>query len=242
MSDNYYDPGDKRAAKVDALFSSIACRYDLINDVQSFGLHRLWKRRLIRMAGLQPGARALDLCCGTGDVTFAMSRAGAQATGLDFNAAMLKVARERRNAGEGGDTCEFLQGDALNLPFADNHFDVVSISYGLRNLASFEQGLSEMRRVTRPDGKLLILDFGVPGFAPWRWGYFAYLRLATPLFGKIFTGDSAAYSYILESLKNYPAQRGVAKLLEESGCRNVRTFNLLGGVMSIHESSKKRTS
>lgn len=234
MSDNYYDPGEQRAAKVDALFSSIARRYDLINDVQSFGMHRLWKRRLIRLAGIESGANALDLCCGTGDVTFAMAKAGATATGLDFNAAMLNVARQRQAAGEGGGSSEFLQGDALNLPFADDQFDVISISYGLRNLADFKRGLSEMRRVARPGGRLLILDFGVPGFAPWRWGYFAYLRMATPVFGKIFTGDSAAYAYILESLKNYPAQKGVARMLEEIGCEDVRTFNLLGGVMSIH--------
>ncbi len=234
MSGNYYDPGERRAAKVDALFSSIARRYDLINDVQSFLMHRLWKRRLIRLAGLKPGDRALDLCCGTGDVTFAMARAGAEATGLDFNADMLTVARQRQVGGEGGENCSFLQGDALAIPFKDSFFDAVSISYGLRNLADFRRGLEEMRRVAKPGGRLLILDFGVPSFAPWRWAYFAYLKLATPVFGKIFTGDSAAYAYILESLKNYPAQSGVAKMLEETGCRDVRTFNLLGGVMSIH--------
>ncbi len=234
MSGNYYDPGEQRAAKVDALFSSIARRYDLINDVQSFGLHRLWKRRLIRLADITGDSRTLDLCCGTGDVTFAMSRAGAAATGLDFNAAMLAVARERQARGEGARNCAFLQGDALSIPFGDNQFDVVSISYGLRNLADFKRGLTEMRRVAKPGGRLLILDFGVPGFAPWRRAYFAYLRIATPIFGKLFTGDSAAYAYILESLKNYPAQKGVARMLEEIGCREVRTHNLLGGVMSIH--------
>ncbi len=234
MSGNYYDPGEQRAAKVDALFSSIARRYDLINDVQSFGMHRLWKRRLIRLAEIGTSARTLDLCCGTGDVTFAMARAGGDAVGLDFNAAMLAVARERQARGEGAEGCEFLQGDALAIPFEADQFDVVSISYGLRNLADFKRGLEEMRRVAKPGGRLLILDFGVPGFAPWRWAYFAYLKIATPIFGRIFTGDSAAYAYILESLKNYPAQKGVARMLEEIGCEEARTFNLLGGVMSIH--------
>ena len=234
MSGDYYDPGEQRAAKVDALFSSIAGRYDLINDVQSFGMHRLWKRRLIQLADVKTGSRALDLCCGTGDVTFAMARAGADAVGLDFNAAMLDVARVRQARGEGDPGCGFLRGDALKIPFQDDRFDVVSISYGLRNLADFKQGLNEMRRVAKAGGRLLILDFGVPEFAPWRWGYFAYLKIATPVFGKLFTGDSAAYAYILESLKNYPAQKGVAGMLEEIGCREVRTFNLLGGVMSIH--------
>lgn len=236
MSSEYYVQGEQRAAKVNALFASIARRYDLINDVQSFWMHRLWKRRLIGLAKIDPGSRALDLCCGTGDVTFAMQRAGATAVGLDFNAPMLGVARRRQKAEavapEAG--CAFLQGDALCLPFADDVFETVSISYGLRNLADFERGLREMRRVAKPGAHLLILDFGVPRLAPWRWSYFTYLKLALPVFGKIFTGDSAAYAYILESLRNYPAQAGVARLLGEIGCDDVRTIHLLGGVMSIH--------
>lgn len=241
MSNEYYVQGEQRAAKVNALFASIARRYDLINDVQSFWMHRLWKRRLIRLARIPKGSRALDLCCGTGDVTFAMKRAGAGAAGLDFNGPMLGVARRRQKAmagSSGSNGCAFLQGDALSLPFSDNAFDVVSISYGLRNLADFERGLREMHRVAKPGARLLILDFGVPRFAPWRWAYFTYLKLALPVFGKIFTGDSAAYAYILESLRNYPAQAGVAKLLEEIGCDDVRTINLLGGVMSIHGARK----
>ncbi|MFT4587693.1 MAG: demethylmenaquinone methyltransferase/2-methoxy-6-polyprenyl-1,4-benzoquinol methylase [Candidatus Binatia bacterium] len=238
MSSEYYVQGEDRAVKVNALFASIARRYDLINDVQSFWMHRLWKRRLIRLAKIYQGSRALDLCCGTGDVTFAMARAGASAVGLDFNGPMLGVARRRQKESSDDKGCAFLQGDALSLPFEDGAFDVVSISYGLRNLADFRRGIDEMHRVAKPGARLLILDFGVPRFAPWRWAYFTYLKLALPVFGKIFTGDSAAYAYILESLKNYPAQEGVAKLLEEMGCEEVRTINLLGGVMSIHVAKK----
>ncbi|HEY6229047.1 MAG TPA: class I SAM-dependent methyltransferase, partial [Verrucomicrobiae bacterium] len=119
-----------------------------------------------------------------------------------------------------------------------NTFDIVTIAYGLRNLADFRAGLLEMLRVLKPNGKLLILDFGKPDFAPWRGAYFTYLKLFVPLFGKLFCGDSATHAYILESLKEYPAQKGIAALLTELGCHEVRIENLLGGVMSINTAVK----
>jgi demethylmenaquinone methyltransferase/2-methoxy-6-polyprenyl-1,4-benzoquinol methylase len=231
MANQFYAPGAERADRVNALFARIAPRYDLINDLQSFGLHRLWKRRVISLARVQPGERALDLCCGTGDLAFALARRGAQVTGLDFSEPMLAVAR-RRAAREGAVT--FSQGDALKLPFADAGFDIVTVGYGLRNLASWEAGLAEMKRVARPGGRLLVLDFGKPDNAQWRWLYFAYLRLFVPLLGLAFCGDAHAYAYILESLKHYPAQRGVAARMRDLGLAEVRTVNLLGGVMSIN--------
>ena len=217
------------------LFAAIAPRYDLINDLQSFGLHRLWKRRLTRLAAPQPGTRVLDLCCGTGDVALAMAQAGAQVVGLDFSEAMLKVARERLKARQlqftGG--IEFIRSDALNVPFADGSFDVVTVSYGLRNLASWERGLREMWRVTKPNGRLLVLDFGKPANPFWRAVYFSYLRWVVPVFGKIFCGDSQTYAYILESLEHFPAPQGIAAAMRELRCNEVRIVNLLGGTMGI---------
>lgn len=231
MANPFYAPGAARAEKVSALFARIAPRYDLINDLQSFGLHRLWKRRAIALGAVRPGERALDVCCGTGDLAFALARAGARVTGLDFSAPMLEVARRR--AGRAGPV-EFLQGDALRLPFADATFDVLTVGYGLRNLADWRAGLDEMIRVARPGARLLALDFGKPDNALWRGLYFTYLRLFVPLLGLTVCGDAHAYAYILESLKHYPAQRGVEAHLREKGLAGVRTVNLLGGVMSIN--------
>ena len=240
MSNRYYEPGEQRGARVNDLFATIAPRYDLINDLQSFGLHRWWKRRLVRLANPGPGTPALDLCCGTGDVAFALAARGAVVTGLDFSAPMLAVARRRgaatarENSQSTGRVTEFLQGDAQKIPFPDASFDVVTVSYGLRNLASWEAGLREMWRVARPGGRLLVLDFGKPDNALWRSLYFAYLRLFVPFFGRIFCGDSQTHAYILESLKHYPAQHGVAAKMRELGCREVRIVPLLGGVMTIN--------
>jgi demethylmenaquinone methyltransferase/2-methoxy-6-polyprenyl-1,4-benzoquinol methylase len=233
VASKFYVEGDARAARVEDLFATIAPRYDLINDLQSFGLHRLWKRRLIRLAGIRPGELALDVCCGTGDVAFALAAAGATVTGFDFSEPMRAVARNRARAVAPGASPVFQQGDALNLPFADASFDVVTISYGLRNLADFDRGVRELARVLRPGGRLLVLDFGKPDNALWRWGYFQYLRWLVPIFGRLFCGDGDTHGYILESLKKYPAQRGVDAKLAELGWTDRRVVNLLGGVMGI---------
>lgn len=237
MANAYYEPGSARAERVNALFRSIARRYDRINDVQSFGLHRAWKRRVVELASVGPGRSALDVCCGTGDITELLAARGARATGLDFTAEMLDVARERlRNRHEL--KCDYVRGDAMALPFADGEFDAVTVGYGLRNLSDWKLGLREMRRVARPGGRLVVIDFGKPDNAPWRTLYFGYLELAVPLFGLVFCGNARAYAYILESLKHFPAQHGVAAELEALGCRDVRTVPLLGGAMAINYAVK----
>ena len=246
MTNKFYDTGETRAARVSHLFATIATRYDLINDLQSCGLHRLWKRRIVQLANPQPGQRALDICCGTGDVAFALQRAGASVVGLDFSEPMLAVARQRAKAQmlrlqEGGRivaALELRQGDAQQLPFPDNSFEIVTISYGLRNLADWQLGLREMWRVAKPGGRLLVLDFGKPDQRLWRELYFFYLGWFVPVFGKLFCGDSQTHAYILESLKKYPAQRGVSAKLQDMGCLDVQVINLLGGVMSINSARK----
>ena len=235
MAESFYASGEARTQRVNDLFAAIAPRYDLINDLQSFGLHRHWKCRLIQLAEIQPGQKALDLCCGTGDVAFALERAGATVVGCDFSQPMLNVACRRRRKKS---LTNFIQGDALHLPFHDESFNVITISYGLRNLADVRGGLVEMLRVLKPAGKILILDFGKPDFAPWRAAYFAYLKFFVPVFGRLFCGNSATHAYILESLKKYPAQKGIAAILSELNCRDVQIENLLGGVMSINTATK----
>ena len=251
-TNKFHRPGEHRAAGVEDLFAIVAPRYDLINDLQSLGLHRRWKRALIKMAGVRPGDRALDVCCGTGDVAFALRQSGAEVTALDFSPAMLAVAQQRAAdslaTGGGGPrppqiapphhapapAVRFVRGDALRLPFAGETFDVVTAAYGLRNLADWERGLEEMWRVARPGGRLLVLDFGKPGNPLWRRLYFGYLKYLVPWFGKILCQNAATYAYIFASLQNYPAQRGVAAKMESLHCAGIRVRNLMGGAMSIN--------
>ena len=240
MANEFYSPGEQRGAKVSELFARIAPRYDLINDVQSFGMHRRWKRRLVRLAGVRPGERALDLCCGTGDLAFALAEAGASVTGLDFSEAMLRVAREKFKVQSSKFKVEFVQGDAQRIPFPENTFDIVTIGYGLRNLSDLEAGIQEMLRVSKAGGRLLVLDFGKPENALWRAVYFSYLKIFLPVFGKIFCGNAAAYAYILESLKHYPAQEGISAMMRGADWQNVRVINLIGGAMSIHWAEKAK--
>ena len=240
MSNVYYAPGQDRAAKVNDLFARIARRYDLINDLQSFGLHRSWKRRVTDLARVTPSARALDLCCGTGDIAFALAQRGADVTGLDFSPQMLEMAaaRQKKMSNANCRAAKFMQGDAQQLPFADNTFDIVTVGYGLRNLASWQRGLEEMRRVARPGARIIVLDFGKPPNALWRWIYFTHLKLSVPLIGLLFCGNASAYAYILESLKHYPAQLAVAEKMRELKLANAQVINLLGGAMAINFGEK----
>lgn len=242
MSNTFYAPGKQRAARVGDLFATIARRYDLLNDLQSFGLHRLWKRRVVALANVKPGDRALDACCGTGDIAFALAQRGAEVTGLDFSEKMLEVAQTRLKKSKffrfEGQNLKFLQGDAARLPFPDNSFDAVTMGYGLRNLPSWEAGLREMIRVTRPGGRIVVLDFGKPANSLWRTLYFVHLRCSVPLIGLIFCGNPQAYAYILESLKHYPAQRAVAEKMRELQLTNVQIVDFVGGAMAINFGQK----
>jgi demethylmenaquinone methyltransferase/2-methoxy-6-polyprenyl-1,4-benzoquinol methylase len=241
VSNAFYVPGEQRAVKVNDLFARIARRYDLINDLQSFGLHRLWKRRVVQLANVKTGDRALDLCCGTGDISFALVKNGAETTGLDFSPQMLEVAESRRpkaNRRSQIANLKFIQGDAQQIPFPADSFDIVTVGYGLRNLPSWERGLDEMFRVAKPGARLIVLDFGKPANALWRALYFAHLKGSVPLIGLLFCGNASAYAYILESLKNYPAQLAVAEKMRGLKLENVRVINLLGGAMAINYGEK----
>ena len=251
MSNVFYAPGEQHASKVNDLFAAIARRYDLINDLQSFGLHRRWKRRVIELAAAKPGQRALDLCCGTGDLALALARRGAETTGLDFSEKMLEVAKVRSQNKNLASEARlrtsafrpptFLQGDAQQIPFPDNSFDIVTVGYGLRNLTSWEKGLDEMFRVAKPGARLVVLDFGKPPNALWRKIYFTHLKCSVPFIGLLFCGNASAYAYILESLKHYPAQLAVAEKMRELKLKNVRVINLLGGAMAINYGEKSLT-
>jgi demethylmenaquinone methyltransferase/2-methoxy-6-polyprenyl-1,4-benzoquinol methylase len=239
VSNAFYDAGEQRATKVNDLFAAIARRYDLINDLQSFGLHRLWKRRVVRLAQAKPGDCALDLCCGTGDLALALAQNGATATGLDFSRPMLDVA-DQRNLKAQVANLKFIQGDAQQVPFPDDTFDIVTMGYGLRNLTSWERGLDEMHRVAKPGARIIVLEFGKPTNTLWRAIYFTHLRCSVPLIGLLFCGNASAYAYILESLKHYPAQLAVADKMRGLKLANVRVINLLGGAMAINYGEKSK--
>ena len=219
--------------KVDALFSTIAMRYDLVNDIQSAGLHRLWKRKMARLVALGEDEQALDVCCGTGDLIVRLAKRVGRVAGVDMNGAMLNVARRRLAKCNIGQS-RLYQADALQLPFGDGQFDVVTIAYGLRNLADYKTGLQEIFRVLKPGGRLAILDFGKPPNRFVRRLYYQYLRWALPVFGWLFCGSASAYAYILDSLEKYPAQGGVKDMLDEIGFSSVNVANIMLGTMSLH--------
>jgi demethylmenaquinone methyltransferase/2-methoxy-6-polyprenyl-1,4-benzoquinol methylase len=236
VPNKYLSYDDKRASRVREMFARLAARYDLVNDVMSFGLHRRWKRDTVRL-GLKSNGRPLrwlDLCCGTGDIGFfaEKSAAGVQVVGLDFTLPMLAVAKQRANVEDS--PAQFVHGDALNLPFLDRSFDVVTVGYGLRNLADPEKGLSEMRRVLAPGGRAVVLDFGKPDNPIASALYWGFLRTVMPVMGWLFHRDPETYAYIPASLERYPAQRGVERLMKESGFVNVRFENRLFGTMGLN--------
>jgi demethylmenaquinone methyltransferase / 2-methoxy-6-polyprenyl-1,4-benzoquinol methylase len=230
----YLSYDEQRAPKVKKMFTRLAWRYDVVNDVMSFGLHRRWKRQTVRIA-LDGGraARVLDLCCGTGDLCFLAERMGARSVaGLDFTLPMLAVARRRKLSS--GAKSGLTEGDALGLPFPDGAFDAVTISYGLRNIADPEAALTEMRRVLAPGGRAVILDFGKPDNPVTAALYRAFLHTMMPAVGWLFHGDPDTYLYIPASLERYPGQRGVAELMRRAGFVNVRFEERLLGTMGIN--------
>lgn len=237
MTSRFYDPSERRAQQVQTLFDLIAGRYDLINDLQSFGFHRWWKNRLAAQARRGTVWRALDLCTGTGDMLGRLARDGRQVVGLDFSARMLEKARGR--LGPLFPRTALVRADAEAIPFCDGAFDFVSIAYGLRNLSLIERGLREMWRVTRSGGRVAILDFSKPDRPLWRKVYYSYLKCAVPLFGRVFHGDAETYAYIFESLAQYPSAEGLAQILSALPGARVEMRRFLGGIMAIHTADKQ---
>ena len=244
VRNKYLSYDASRAPRVRAMFSRLAPRYDLVNDVMSFGLHRRWKRLTAERAlgeGRRDGRplRLLDLCCGTGDLVFLLERrapAGTETIGVDFTLPMLAVARRRRRQSSSG--AAFAQGDALALPFPDGRFDAITVGYGLRNVADPGAALAEMRRVLAPGGRAVILDFGKPENPLVSFLYRGYLFAMMAAMGLLFHGDTDTYLYIPHSLERYPAQRGVERLMREAGFATARCEERLLGTMSIHVGEK----
>ena len=227
------DSPDTKARYVRRLFSTIADRYDLITVLLSYGQDRRWKRRLVSLAPIRPGVRALDLACGTGDITFALQDHGARTIGLDITLRMLQIARRKRAA-----TPAFLAGDMMALPFAESSVDLVTAGYGIRNVPVITSALAEIHRVLRPGGLFLSLDFNRPSNAIVRGVYLAYLTVVGSTLGFVLHGDPDTYRYIPESIRRYPGAGAVCRIAQAQGFSACDWFPVLGGLMAIHRAVK----
>jgi len=219
---------------VRALFATIADRYDFITVALSYGQDRRWKRRLIAMAAPQPGARALDLATGTGDIAFALAAKGARVVGLDITRRMIELALDKRTSGARGEEACFLVGDMLALPFAARSFDIVTTGYGLRNVPDLSTAIDEIGRVLAPGGQVLSLDFNRPANRIVRSVYLAYLTIVGATLGWVLHRDPDTYRYIPASIRQYPGAEAVARMFEARGFTRVRSYPVLGGLMTIH--------
>src|SRR6516164_4114374 len=230
---------DKRPGDVAAMFDGIADRYDLLNDILSAGQVRLWRRAVARITGAGPGERVLDLAAGTGTSSLTFTATGADGVACDFSLGMLRegqsrlAARPRRPA-DGEGRLGFVAGDAVRLPFRDAAFDAVTISFGLRNVADPGAGLAEMRRVTRPGGRLVVCEFSAITIAPADMIYRRYLLHILPAIARRTARSPEAYEYLAESIVDWPAQRELAGLIEAAGWSAVRWRNLSLGAVAVH--------
>jgi len=227
---------DSKSRYVRRLFSTIADRYDLITVLLSYGQDRRWKRRVAELTAAGPGTRALDLACGTGDIAFAVAARGARVVGLDITHRMVQLAQLKAPAP--GPAPSFVTGDMMALPFRDDAFDVVTTGYGIRNVPEIAAAIAEMRRVLKPGGTLLSLDFDRPLNPLVRGVYLAYLTVVGSLLGYVLHRDPDTYRYIPESLKRYPGADAVSGMMRNAGFTSARWTRVLGGLMAIHSATK----
>jgi demethylmenaquinone methyltransferase/2-methoxy-6-polyprenyl-1,4-benzoquinol methylase len=223
---------DKAPADVAAMFDEVAPRYDVTNDVLSLGMDRLWRRAVVRTVDARPGERVLDLAAGTGTSSEPFAAAGAAVVPCDFSLGMLGVGRRRRP------DLPFVAGDALALPFADGVFDAVTISFGLRNVADPATAIAEMRRVTRPGGRLVVCEFSHPTWWPFRVVYSEYLMRALPAVATRVASNPEAYVYLAESIRAWPDQAALAATIGDAGWAGVGWTNLSGGIVTLHTATR----
>lgn len=234
-------PVEEKAGHVREVFDSVSSRYDIMNDLMSLGIHRLWKRQTVELAGVRRGQRVLDLAAGTGDLSerFAgiVGREG-QVVVTDVNAAMLARGRERLvNAGVAGNVF-FAQVNAETLPFPENRFDCLTIGFGLRNVTHKRLALEEMFRVLRPGGRALVLEFSRPTSLPVRKAYDLYSFSVLPALGRLIASDADSYRYLAESIRMHPDQETLQAMMEQAGFERCRFFNLTSGIVAIHRGYK----
>jgi demethylmenaquinone methyltransferase / 2-methoxy-6-polyprenyl-1,4-benzoquinol methylase len=232
---------EDKQAKVADVFHSVAAKYDIMNDVMSGGIHRLWKKYTIEMSGVRSGDTVLDIAGGTGDLTAKFARiVGSEGKVVlaDINDSMLKVGRDKlADMGIVGNV-EVVQANAEALPFPDNTFDCITIAFGLRNVTDKDKAIASMLRVLKPGGRLLILEFSKPGNPLLSKVYDAYSFKALPFFGKLITGDAESYRYLAESIRMHPDQETLKQMMLDAGFSQARYHNMTGGVVALHRGVK----
>ena len=232
---------DAKAGMVADVFHSVAARYDLMNDLMSGGVHRIWKRFTIELSGVRKGESVLDIAGGTGDLAAKFSRiVGPEGHVVlaDINDSMLKVGRDKLlDTGHHGNI-EFVQADAQFLPFPDESFDCITIAFGLRNVTAKETALASMHRVLKPGGRLLVLEFSKPGNDLLSKAYDTYSFRVLPLMGRLVANDSDSYQYLAESIRMHPDQETLKGMMEDAGFSRVEFHNMTGGIVALHKGIK----
>ncbi len=232
---------EEKAKRVADVFHSVAQKYDIMNDMMSFGVHRVWKRLTIETSGVRPGHRVLDIAGGTGDLTMQFAKRvgdAGQVVLADINSSMLEVGRDRLLNRGYGSNIEFVQANAECLPFSDNYFNCISIAFGLRNVTDKDAALRSMFRVLKPGGRLLILEFSKPRSALLSKAYDHYSFTALPMMGQLITRDSESYRYLAESIRMHPDQETLKGMMESAGFEQCRYHNMTGGIVALHTGIK----
>ena len=222
----------KDPEEVSSMFDGVAKRYDLVNDLLSLGQTKRWRKKVQTIINPTPGMRILDIAAGPGSSSEPLFKAGADVTSLDFSEGMLAQGRKARPY------LKFVKGDALNLPFGENEFDLTTISFGLRNTNDYQKALQEALRVTKPGGRMVIVEFSTPTFAPFRIIYLNYLMKLLPKLARRTSSNPAAYVYLAESIRAWPNQERLAKAMSTAGWQNPSWVNLTGGVVAVHTATK----
>lgn len=237
-------PLAEKATRVANVFHSVASKYDLMNDLMSGGIHRLWKRFTIEVSAVRPGHKVLDIAGGTGDLAYKFSSLVGR-DGLvilsDINASMLEVGRDRLLDRGVSNNVQYAQLDAQHLPFADNTFDCITIAFGLRNVTDKQLALSSMFRVLKPGGRLLVLEFSKPQHSVLEKIYDEYSFRVLPLMGKLITNDADSYRYLAESIRMHPDQETLKNMMDEAGFNKIEYYNMTGGIVALHKGIKIET-
>jgi demethylmenaquinone methyltransferase/2-methoxy-6-polyprenyl-1,4-benzoquinol methylase len=232
---------EEKVKLVAGVFHSVAAKYDLMNDLMSAGVHRLWKRFTIELSGVRPGNKVLDIAGGTGDLTAKFSRiVGPEGKVVlaDINESMLRVGRDKLIDHGVVSNVDYVQANAECLPFPDNYFDCVSIAFGLRNVTDKDAALRSMLRVLKPGGRLLVLEFSKPQSQALGKLYDLYSFSALPVLGKLFANDSDSYRYLAESIRMHPDQQTLKTMMETAGFVRCEYFNMTGGIVALHRGIK----